>query len=139
MTAIHSKFQEWLDRKKKGKAVPKPIPKVSPKRKIINKEYDKRKDLFLRAHPFCQIYMQVYGIHESVVQKNNGWAVITNAIGNVRHHQVPEATQIHHTKGRGKYMLDESTWMAASFEWHRWAHDHPDACYPLGILVKRVH
>ncbi len=46
----------------------------------------------------------------------------------------PVSTDVHHVKGRGKFYLDESTWMAVSRESHRWIHNHPKEARELGLL-----
>lgn len=35
-----------------------------------------------------------------------------------------EAVHVHHVRGRGKFYLDENTWMALSAEAHREVHDN---------------
>lgn len=47
------------------------------------------------------------------------------------------ATELHHRKGRGKYLLDESTWLAVCFNCHRTIHDKPALAYATGLLLKR--
>lgn len=46
------------------------------------------------------------------------------------------ATDVHHKKGRGKYMLDVSTWMAVSREGHVYIHDNPEESYKRGWMLK---
>lgn len=48
---------------------------------------------------------------------------------------IPEATDVHHGHGRGKFYLDESTWFAASREEHEWCHRHPSQARALGLIV----
>lgn len=48
-----------------------------------------------------------------------------------------QTSQVHHVLGRGKYFLDESTWLALSFEGHRWVHDHPAISFERGWMEKK--
>ena len=48
------------------------------------------------------------------------------------------AVQVHHRKGRGKYLLDESTWTAICAACHTFVHAHPTWAYLNGLLLKRV-
>lgn len=50
---------------------------------------------------------------------------------------IPRATEIHHKKGRGKYLLDTSTWMALSQEGHRHIHNNPKEAYEKGWMLTR--
>jgi hypothetical protein len=44
------------------------------------------------------------------------------------------ATQIHHKSGRGKYLCDKSTFMAACWFCHRRIHDNPAWAKERGFL-----
>ena len=44
------------------------------------------------------------------------------------------ATTIHHAWKRGKYYLDESTWIGASFEGHVWIENHKEEARKRGWL-----
>lgn len=44
------------------------------------------------------------------------------------------AVDVHHVFGRGKYLLDESTWLAVSREAHRKIHDNPKWAREMGYL-----
>lgn len=44
---------------------------------------------------------------------------------------------VHHQKGRGKYLLDKSTWIPVCRVCHRYIHDRPTWSYAEGWLEKR--
>lgn len=49
--------------------------------------------------------------------------------------QKKKAMEVHHKAGRtGKNFLDQSTWMAACPECHRWIHEHPGQARAAGFL-----
>lgn len=89
-----------------------PIRRVSPKQSKLLRQYAKQRKAFLEAHPWCEVCTEP---------------------GDRR----ARATDIHHKKGRGKYLLDESTWLAVSREGHRWIHDHPKQAAELGYILPR--
>lgn len=109
--------------------------RVSAKRAEQNKEYLRLRAAFLKEHPYCQIYLRVFALNEADAIASNGWIGSEAGLGGTI--VVPRATDIHHTKGRGKYLLATATWMAASRWWHRWAHDNPQRAYELGIMQDR--
>jgi len=88
-----------------------PIRKVSKKMAVIKRQYMKQRAVFLEAHPWCEVYA--------------GLGV-----------QSP-ATDIHHMKGRGKYMLDETTWMAVCRGAHTYIHDNPSWAREMGYILPR--
>jgi hypothetical protein len=44
---------------------------------------------------------------------------------------------IHHSKGRGKYLLDTSSWVVLCITCHRWVEDHPHDAYEMGFSQLR--
>jgi len=107
-----------------------PLRRVSKKRVKVNAEYMRRREKFLFAHPYCQWWLNRHGFTESdvnnfVIVKDGTWC------------EVPAATEVHHRKGRGKYLLDESTWLAVSNRGHRWIHDHTKESYDQGFMLPR--
>lgn len=106
-----------------------PIRRVSLKRAKLNREYSKLKAEFLKFHPYCLYFIREYGEVESLVtfrggRTSNGWIV-------------PESVDIHHKKGRGKYLLDTTTWMAVSREGHIRIHNDPKHSYDMGYMEPR--
>ena len=67
----------------------------SKKRAKDEKEYSRLGKEFLAANPFCAVFPSEM------------------------------ATQVHHRKGRGKFYLDVSTWLATSANGHQFIHDNP--------------
>jgi len=47
------------------------------------------------------------------------------------------ATEIHHKKGRGKYLLDITTWLPVCRNCHNWIENNPEDSYELGLSQKR--
>ncbi len=127
---------EWLARKPKGPAPKRPLPRVTPKRAKQNREYSVKRKAFLLAHPYCQIALKRLGYSEEDAFEYDGNIPIDwdNGSGVVGHNHIPRAQEIHHSRGRGKYFLDESTWLAASRTEHQWAHQHPKEARAIGVL-----
>lgn len=84
------------------------IKKISEKKKKQDKLYKELRKQFLKDHPICAVYPP------------------------------KKATQIHHKKGRGKYYLDVSTWLAVSMEGHRQIEDNPQWAKMLGFSESRL-
>lgn len=98
-------------RKLKPKAKPKPIPKVSKKRAKVNTVYQQKARAFKKLHPFCQARL-------------TGCQTLTSSV--------------HHKRGRGKYLLDETTWLATYFSCHRVIEDNPDEAKRRGFSESRL-
>jgi len=100
-------------------------------------EYNTLKDEFLKEHPYCQWFLAEKGIKEVFVRTGSG------PIGGIKdgfrsiEYRIPLATEIHHAKGRGKYLLDTSTWMSVSSEGHRAIHADPKTSYEKGYMLPR--
>lgn len=71
------------------------------------RRYRKQVSLFLNRNPFCAVFPG------------------------------QRSTECHHKKGRGKYLLDESTWLAVSRAAHIKIHSEPAWAYKNGYLEKR--
>lgn len=111
------------------------IPKVTPERAAANREYSKRRKAYLIAHPYCMIFIKLKGLKEEEVIRNNGLVWIPNSVYGSAKRQVPIATEIHHSrKPKKTYLNDESTWFAASREYHEWAENHKNLARELGVL-----
>lgn len=112
----------------------KPIRRVSLKRGKVNRQYMKLREEYLSEHPYCQWWLSKHGITEEVAKKCNG-NVVSMTEGYAAY--VPRATEIHHMKGRGRYLLDTVTWLAVSQSGHRYIHDHPKESYERGWMLNR--
>lgn len=80
---------------------PKPLKKVSEKRKVDTKSYNVLKKVFLENYPNCMI-------------KQEGCT--------------KRSVDIHHSfsgKDRDKYFLELDTWFSACRSCHKWIHAHP--------------
>ena len=44
---------------------------------------------------------------------------------------------VHHAKGRGKYLLDTTTWLATCRDCHNWVHDNPAEAMERGFMLRR--
>jgi hypothetical protein len=135
-------LKDWLARKPRQKAKKglkrsgKPLKRsrmrsVSKGRAKQLREYSVKRRAFLKAHPWCQIWLRRHYMTEEHANAYNGWfAIMANLV------RCPRSCDVHHSKGRtGKNYLDETTWVAASREEHEWAHRHPSQARALGLLV----
>lgn len=86
--------------------------KQSEKLKIY---YGLRED-YLRKHPRCEVSFPLdFPLHEMPNCQN-------------------KPDQIHHTRGRGKFLNETITWMAICRNCHRWLHDNPSLARELGFI-----
>lgn len=56
-----------------------------------------------------------------------------------RGQQPVPSTQVHHKKGRGRYLLDQATWAAVCAPCHEYIHNHPAWGYSTGMLWIRAN
>lgn len=89
----------------------KPVPKMSAKKKDTDGEYKKMRKVFLNANPRCE--------------------------ANLRDCQ-KVSLEVHHSRGRGEYMLDVSTWKALCSRCHSYLETHPDESRKLGFTNSRL-
>ena len=108
-------LKDWLKRGEKRPKQKKRIRPMSKKREREQAIYLKKRKAFLAEHPICQADACI----------NGNWNLFFR----------PEATEIHHRMGRGKYLLDESTWVAVCRKNHNWIHSHPKEARQLGLLA----
>lgn len=108
---------------------------VSKKRIKLNKIYSALRLRFLQDHPYCQHFIAENNLDEKYVILCNGWAYI----GCTRAYliKVPRSVEIHHTKGRGRYYLDASTWMAVRANHSSFIHGKPKEAYAKGYMKPR--
>jgi hypothetical protein len=92
------------------KPTTKRISPRSSKRVKLDSEYSKLRLAFLYANSMCQAHLPNCGI---------------------------QATDVHHSKGRGKYYLATNTWVALCRSCHQWLELHPFACKELGFCQER--
>ncbi len=110
-----------------------PLRRCAKKRARQLKAYSLLRKAFLKAHPFCQIWIKRKGYNETEIielwdefgqPERMGW----------NSKEVPFATDIHHVDGRGPNLLNVDTWLAASRDQHMWAHANPSAARKLGLM-----
>lgn len=121
-------------RQKAVKAKRKPMRAISKKHSAKLKEYAKLRAQFLKDHPYCQWWML-----KNLVEATHSQLTLDEceALAQCGPHPIPRSTEIHHKKGRGKYLLDVSTWMAVSRTGHDWIHAHPKEAYEKGYMLPR--
>ena len=88
----------------------KPIARRSPKMVKLMAQYNKQRTAYLEAHQLCAVCV-------------------------VEHGRI--ATEIHHRKGRGRYLLDESTWTPVCRTCHTFIHNNVAWAYQNGRLELR--
>jgi hypothetical protein len=76
-----------------------PLRKVSKKRAVEMRKYLKLREKFLTVQPWCEV--------------GATWQCTT------------KATDVHHMRGRGKYLCDWSYFMAVCRFCHQYVHDNP--------------
>lgn len=104
--------------------------RVSKKRVKVNREYMRLRDEFLKAHPICQWWL-LEAFKSTDIENCEFIYFNQNGMGG------PPSTEIHHKKGRGRYLLDASTWMAVSEAGHKWIHANPKISYEKGYMLPR--
>ena len=130
MNLAETRTHQPILNKPKEKKRRKPIKKVSKVRAALNREYMKLRAEFLADHPYCQWFMREHSLCEGLVLTHGGYYDGST-------HPVPVSTEVHHVKGRGKYLLETSTWMAVSAEGHRNIHADPATSYAKKYMLPR--
>lgn len=105
-----------------------------PERTAQRLEYYERRRAYLKAHPYCQIFIEVHSMIEKEVVECFGVARGT-LCGDRCWLTAPKATTIHHrNKRRGQRLNDESEWMSASRFWHDEVERNKAWARSLGLL-----
>jgi hypothetical protein len=104
------------------------IKPVSATMARLRKIYQALSAKFLAEHPYCQHFMAEHRLNEAEVIKGGGFS---------NGYIVPLATEIHHKKGRGKYYLDVSTFMACRPGHSVYIHGFPEEAYKKGYMLPR--
>lgn len=110
------------------------IKPVSSKRIKINAIYARLREKFLQDHPYDQVVMKLLGVEEADVIAGGG--MTTTGIHGAAAFW-PRSNEIHHVKGRGKYLLDITTWLAVRSDTHQWIHANPKESYEKGFMQPR--
>lgn len=101
---------------------PKPrkrLPRKSAKRREEEILYDALRKAFLHAHPRCQMILSRFLDGQQTLAQCRS-----------------KATDVHHKRGRGKYYLDDTTWMAICRQHHKWIHDNMKEAEALGYITR---
>ncbi len=115
---------------------------ASKKRVKLNREYMARREAYLESNPICEFWLAENGwfraegieprYNHGPLDYGSRTADFLRCYGNA-----PSSTEVHHKKGRGKYLLDTSTWMAVSADGHRYIHKNVKESYSKGYLLNR--
>lgn len=118
------------------------IKPVGAKMAKISKLYRALKLQFLQEHPYCQHWIAECGLNEADViiwggrYKVNMLHPLTPTLTYDGMGQVPRSAEVHHKRGRGKYHLDVSTWMAVRPGHATYIHEDP-LRYEKGYCLPR--
>ena len=102
----------------------KPLRPVSVRRSRESSTYAKLRRDYLDANPYCELWLLEHGIDPA-----KPYAVAAGILMGC-----PRATDIHHTRQRGRFYLDVSTWMAVSRSAHERIHGNPAWARERGYL-----
>ncbi len=103
-----------------------PIRRVSTKRAKQLREYAKLRSLFLQAHPYCQVWLDLHNLNEDEVEQR-GVCVVA---------RIPRSVDIHHiSKRNGERLNDTGLWLAVSREMHERIHREPKWARERGYLL----
>jgi hypothetical protein len=91
------------------------------------REYAQLRAQFLEDHPVCQVWLKLSGLASMPPEAASIASILGIAIG-------PASTEIHHMRGRGKYFLDVTTWLAVCAENHRKIEDNKQWAIEHGFL-----
>lgn len=94
----------------------KAIKKASTKQQLLNAAYSAQRKAYFHGHPYCKAMIYVAGLD-----------VCTGF-----------ATDIHHKKGRGEYLLDTSTWLPVCRNCHAFIETHPAWAKEKGFSEDRL-
>lgn len=112
--ALWTKLQGAVVTKRKPR---KPVRRVSPKQKLLLDRYAKLRSDFLCRVTSCEIC-------------TDEW------MAGVRN-DVCAASQVHHKRGRGKFLLDTDTWMGLCVQHHDAVHRNPRWAMKQGYMLPR--
>lgn len=109
----YCKFHQFLRNKPPKQQKPKKaIPRTTTKRRRESEDYGVLREEWLRQHPLCE--------------------------ARVNHNCFRQATEVHHKRGRGKYYLDTTTWLAICHNCHIWVTENSKEAILLGLSSSRL-
>lgn len=104
--SLRQSYADKLRREGIPQKARKPLKRVSAKRAVENREYSKRRLIFLEKHPQCAVYPHL------------------------------PATQVHHMNSRvGRKLNDETYWLPVSQAGHDEIHQNTNRARALGFLI----
>lgn len=107
------KRNKLINKAKIKQQEPKPaINKVSDKQKVKDAEYNARVKVWKADNPKCK--------------------------ANCNQYCTKETDDCQHLRGRGKYLMDESTWMPVCRSCHTYIGDHSKEAYEKGWALSRL-
>ena len=106
---------------------------VSKKRKKEMGEYAKLRAEFLRAHPYCMVWLRENGFTEDRVSPTGK---VWSLFGPLEMWYAPRSTEIHHGARRGKNYLNTKTWWAVCRESHDRIEQNPSWARANGYLTR---
>ena len=86
--------------------------KQSNKMARLNNEYSKLRKEWLPNYPMCQAKINKCTL---------------------------KSTDVHHKKGRGKYLLDTNTWLSVCRNCHTWIELNPEDSKELGFSISKIN
>ena len=112
----------------------------SKKQRERDKIYAKLRKQLLFERPICEAWLQENGYvqvsfagEESMFCKGK----VEYRFSHLMFKGALRSEECHHKRGRGRYYLDYSTFMAVSASWHRWITDHGAEAEAKGWLDPR--
>jgi hypothetical protein len=128
-----------------------PIRKVSAKRAKEMKQYKVLREDLLKHRPMCDAYLILLGLDRATIDNLQAIAVIAiwqgmdvpaipagdkaeefKAMGIPAY--CPRSFDCHHVRGRNKYYLDVTSFLAVSRTCHEYIHQNPSAARAAGLL-----
>lgn len=104
--------------------IPKPkVRKMGERRRGLQARYSSLRYLYLSKHRYCEARIAC----DEVVQDRHGKRTIRAL-----------ATDIHHKRGRGRYYLDTTTWLAVCRACHMHIEAFPLEAYEHGWSERKV-
>lgn len=91
--------------------------------------YLKQRKAFLKANPCCHA---CWAIMRQLSKEPDRKSLMLKLKWTAH-----PTTDIHHIRGRGKWMLDENYWVAVCRKAHDFIHDKPEIAREAGLLAKR--
>lgn len=122
-----------------------PLKRVSDKRRIEAQFYSIKRRHFLAKFFLCQVDMRELGYDETIPpQRLNGMIAVVHLVSRscgypvicwVPEGHIQRSQDVHHTRRRGRYYLEESTWRAVSRKNHDRIERNPSWARKVGWLI----